>query len=689
MRRKFLFVLIAFAGLVSCGSSEETSDGGTISKNPRHLEVEESSINLGYKDNLTSTIHITSDNTGWQITGTPTEWLTVSPLEGRSSTNVNVNAKENTSVDNPRVAILTVGTTDVNEYKFSHDIQVSQLEAKVYITPSETSFSCSAASTSKNITITTNVDWVTECSETWLTITQSSTNNLSINITENLSTTRTATIYLKRKGTQTVTSTITIVQSEANVTADDTQLDFLVAGETKTVSVNAELPWTAYPSDKSWISVSPESGGKGNATLSIAATENASTNERKGFVYIAIGDLKKVSIPIYQYPIMTYLIGDSLSFGSFGETKTATFYTNLKWEVVSCPSWITVNPNKITEAPKPYIENGILFATCEQIITVTATENPNTTSREGEIVIGREGLTGNKSIKVTQAGKSFSDMDAELHFPNTGSSQTVQVSTDGAWSAYASESWITVSPTSGTGNGQLKITTSKNVLNGKASERIGTVYVTVGETQKSIAIVQEGDYMNISCDNLINDSKPKTISLDIVSNNAWNISSESSWITVNPTNGNGNATVNISIADNPSVSERNGRIEMQLKNADYNVVETKSLSITQPGRKLTLNCTELDFYSDGGTSGTIIITTDGKYSITSSDSWITVSQSDNTFTVSVDKNVSQEARTGSVVIALTDLANGETLSRTISVKQMPKYVNVSKEEFDEDENWNF
>ena len=63
-------------------------------------------------------------------------------------------------------------------------------------------------------------------------------------------------------------------------------------------------------------------------------------------------------------------------------------------------------------------------------------------------------------------------------------------------------------------------------------------------------------------------------------------------------------------------------------------------------------------------------------------------ETSNTFVVKVEKLEGEESRTGSVVVSLTDLANGEKLERTIQVKQLPNQVYISKDVFDADEEWN-
>ena len=117
-------------------------------------------------------------------------------------------------------------------------------------------------------------------------------------------------------------------------------------------------------------------------------------------------------------------------------------------------------------------------------------------------------------------------------------------------------------------------------------------------------------------------------------------------------------------SDNASVNKR----------TEYIVVETPHgqsirIKVTQEARYLTIDHNSVLFYSKGGTSETITISTDGTYTISCSDSWLSVNQSANTFTVTATENNLNEPRFGSITIALTDLTEG-SYSISLSVTQL-------------------
>lgn len=668
MKQTLAYTILAFSFLSSCSSSSEGGGNVNISKDPHQISVNTSELQFGANTDLMKSFIISATNTSWNIASTA-DWLTTDVTSGRESANVKVTAAENTSGSEARMAFLRIASTE-KDYKYNWEITAMQSVAQKYITPSITSFSCNASSETRTVDVCANVDWKVYGEESWLKAEKVDDSKLKISLQENLSnSSRTATIsfYSPVYYSAGVFSTLTVTQAEAGVTGEKNQINFSVNGETKTIDFSSEVSWTCHASDASWLSVNPEKGNAGDSKVQITALANESAKSRSGYVYIRIGNTDKLAIPVYQDGILLSSDVEKMDFSAGAGTKQLTLSSNIGWKVQSVSaSWISVDP----------MEGEVSDAAT---VNVKVLDNPNVEQRTGTIVLGKEGFSGNLTIKVSQAGKSFGELPETLQFENAASSQSVNIVTDGAWDAMTDDSWIHLSPTSGEGSGTLNISVDANPDN---ETRSGQVVVTVGLTTKIISVVQVGRYINISCDDVLTKSTPSTVRISIESNQEWTVSSDVDWMKSSVSHETGNAEVKVEVADNPSVNSRSGKITIATEN------ETKVLSFTQPGRTLTVDHTNLEFSAKGGTSDAIVVTTDGKYSVAASDSWITVEETSNTFVVKVEKLEGEESRTGSVVVSLTDLANGEKLERTIQVKQLPNQVYISKDVFDEDEEWN-
>lgn len=638
--------LLSLVLLANC--TEELPVGVQLSLVRHRLQMTTNSVAFGYNTDLIKTINVVGENTPWKLTGLP-DWLSASATSGNGSATITLTAKENTSVDVARAATLTFAST-AEDFQYSKPITVSQPVASIYITPHEKSLSFLPKGEAKTITIDSNVEWTATCSDAWVTLSKIDTKQLRVTVTENLSATRTATIHLKRSGTSGATiNTIPVTQAEAGVTGSTDNIPFAVDGETKTTTITAEASWTADVSASSWISVTPTNGNAGDAKLTITTTANASANARSGFVYVRIGSAKKLAIPLSQEGVKFNVSSSTLTLKSTTESSTVNVTANTSWQVVSKPDWIEVQLPETLVGTHP--------------LAITPQENPNTTTRTGKLVIGREGFSGNQTITITQEGKYFGNLATQMEFPITAATQSLTIETDGVWAASTHDAWIHLSPSSGQGNDQLQVSVDANP--GK-DERSGTIEVTVGQTTQTIAIVQAGRYIRLSCDNVITTSTPITVQLSVESNIEWTASSNVDWLSVELSQGEGDAALIVSVADNPSISERTGIITVQSDDV------IQEFSFTQPGRTLGLSIstsTPLTFPASGGTSDIITVTTDGTYKITSSEDWLTIQEDGNTFTINVSRSNTTNKRTGTITIGLTDLANEEKLEHVITVEQ--------------------
>ena len=192
-------------------------------------------------------------------------------------------------------------------------------------------------------------------------------------------------------------------------------------------------------------------------------------------------------------------------FESGAASRTVSMSTNLSfWNVLEKPSWVSVSP-----------ESG---EAGEHTLTINVEDNPNTTKREGRVVVGNQGLSLADTLWVTQEGKSFGPLETVLQFENVASSNTLDISTDGDWTVTTSDGWITVAPSSGHGNGQVTVTVEANETD---NERTGLLSVAVGGTVQYVNVVQKGRYFTIDRGPSASlPSKGGTIELGIATNQA-------------------------------------------------------------------------------------------------------------------------------------------------------------------------
>lgn len=647
----------------SACSDKELAGDLRLDLQPKLITVTTNSVNFGANDNLTATLPVKAQNMVWNLGGEPS-WLTVSPKQGTQSADVALTAQENTSVDEARVGVLNL---TASEFSYDRQIAVSQQQAAIVLTPSTTSLSVKAAATTQTITVTANVEWNVTCSDTWLTAERSGS-SFCVAISENLGASRSTTIHLKRTGNDATLATIQVVQGEAGVTGSTEQLTFDVSGEEKTYTFEADASWTASTSDASWLTVSPTGGNNSVKSLKITALPNISLNERSGFVYIKIADATKLEIPVRQSAVEMTADATSLSFPSTTETRSVSITSNIAWQVLDKPEWITATPS-----------SGTVGTTTMQ---VSAEVNTSIAPRNGKILIAiKDGKNSFLTIDVQQAAMHLPEIPNTINVSFHSQSIMIDIVSADIWTASTSQSWIQLSPTEHAGDGTLVIDIADN--NGEAS-RTGTVTITSEESgTKAVTIIQEGKTFTVNCSDVIASANACTVKVNVASNVNWTVASEAEWLSPSRLEGFANAEINVAVSYNPSINKRDGNL---LFNAEGR--GTTRFSFSQPGRTLSVSAEQIAFSSKGGESQVVTITAQGEFEVTASQSWITVNRQSgaNTFTVTVPEITDFSARGGEVEIKLTGVPSGEeTLTRKVKITQA--VTDMSLGGFDDEEDW--
>lgn len=191
-------------------------------------------------------------------------------------------------------------------------------------------------------------------------------------------------------------------------------------------------------------------------------------------------------------------------------------------------------------------------------------------------------MTNVGEFNVQLAGQGVCDFNmstSNLSFTADGEIETFDIISNSDWSVSESYSWLSVLPSNGTKNQTLSVTASEN---SSSSERDGIITVTSCEGEQTISITQEASCLTtLSATNLNFDSNGGQKSLNVTSNSSWSVSESSlDWISISPTNGEGDGFLSISVQENLSTSERSGICQLS---GCENIIE---IEIVQSGRNL-------------------------------------------------------------------------------------------------------
>ena len=234
--------------------------------------------------------------------------------------------------------------------------------------------------------------------------------------------------------------------------------------------------------EREWdtFSVSPKSG-KGNSVLVISSEANHTSEDRVAtFIIQTKGGLKQ-KVTVYQSESGADLsINNQLfDFDDKEGTQTLTVKCNTNWEILGLTGY-------------DWLEIGQTSGGAGEFeIPIKVKEIFDDAERAALFVVSAGSLGDNTfDVMVTQSGQpqiSLALSTYALPVAAAGGTQTVTVTSDGAWIAAvpASAEWIHISPTSGVGNGEITVTCDPYT---STQERLTVLTVTAG-TQRP----QRGD----------------------------------------------------------------------------------------------------------------------------------------------------------------------------------------------------
>ena len=659
--RRLLYSLIIIFTALSC-VEEIMPLNGQFSDKPYRLGISKEVLHLGANENLSEQLVVFSNKTPWEITGVP-EWLYVSTRKGEADGVIIVTASENTSPNESRTAVIQFRST-TEKYQFSKVITVTQSRAEVYFNVDKSSLSFAPQAVSETVTVNSNVEWYAEGSS-WITLSKTDAATLTVSVDENISSeTLRGTIYLRRKDTQETLAIINVAQSAGDITGSTETIVFAASGETKSLDIAADVSWSVSASDNYWIKVTPESGDGGDVKLEITALANSSTDSRSGYIYVKIGDVQKLAVPVSQDGVSLDVLSSLVDFSATGDSEQKIkVLSNTKWVVESSPEWLTVTPSQ---------GSGTLD------VSLKAQENKSMNSRSGTLRISVDGVSLYKDITVVQRGYDVAMNDISLEYSWEKSSQEVRIDVPGSWKAVTSDDWITLSRYDGNGSGTILVEVSSN---DEEDGRSGTITVTSEARTFEISVVQQGQYLKINSTagevGFTGGSVNFSITTSVGAATSIEYTGEAKdWLTVGK---NDNGSYTLTAAYNPSVNNREAVFVIKPTMSTTNAACTSGVmfNVTQEGRSLSTNVGEIKMFISGGTSDTYTITADGEYTVAKpdEDEWYVLQHDveSRTFYVIVSENTTKEDRRSQIVVSLANLPEGEEHNIVVSVVQYGEY----------------
>ncbi|MCL1933374.1 MAG: leucine-rich repeat protein [Candidatus Azobacteroides sp.] len=161
---------------------------------------------------------------------------------------------------------------------------------------------------------------------------------------------------------------------------------------------------------------------------------------------------------------------------------------------------------------------------------------------------------------------AFIDLStSSLNFTGSGEQKTFMINSNTTWTINCDASWLTISPTTGSG-GMLGSATTVSVtaaVNPTTTQRTATITVHMtADAFKTITVTQAAGSpaLSVSPTALSFAASGEQKSFSITSNTNWTAGSNADWLTVSPTSGSNNGTVTATATANTATTQRTATI---------------------------------------------------------------------------------------------------------------------------------
>lgn len=566
---------------------------------PPSLSVNPSSLNLNASTGSSDQFTVNSTVT-WQ-TSTPASWLTITNppntvdtntvLVTANSTNLSINSRSSF------VAVQDVGATLFDTVFITQAGSNPILDLNpdtVYIT--------SANASTGSATILSNISWSGSISGSFFTaspLSGSGQTNGSISI----SSTSANTNINPRIGyiafedlNQTLQDTVYVVQAGATVIPPHLNVNpkNLVlaqpASSLDSFKVNSNVNWAAI-SPASWLSIVVPANPSDTGKVEVITNSDNNTGSPRS-TYVAVQDQSgqlRDTVYIDQLSSTPSIIANPDTIflaGSSGSSGNGSIGSNISWATSASVAWFS---------------GSVASGTGNANFTITAnSDNLSASRRTAYFLVSSTGASIiTDTVWVVQdrliTGPPTSSPDTIRIAAASGSSNTyiITAPTNSSWTTVPNDVWLSLSP--GAGTGSATITATAVSANTSTAERIS--FAVTAETSlpipDTIWIIQEGVPSNLTASPSaisLSFSQGSSDNIQVSSNVSWTVTNPASWLSINPTSGNGNTTVSVtSNSDNLTGSNRVANLSFDAAGVNSAIVSVTQVDGLTPNFSLSVD----------------------------------------------------------------------------------------------------
>ena len=258
--------------------------------------------------------------------------------------------------------------------------------------------------------------------------------------------------------------------------------------------------------------------------------------------------------------------------GNTTATLSITASQNCEWTITWTEPWIrSINPTK---------------GRGSQNATINVTVNPSSTAtRTAVIKVSNVSGTIVRDVTVTQSpnAESLELSMSSMTFTSSASSQDVIITSNTHWTITSSASWVQTNVSAGDDNGTVRVTVEANKA--KTDRDAVLTFRSTGGITQQLTVKQQGDTstdFHVSDSELSASALAGKVQFSIIGDAKWTLSSNQSWATPSQTNGEGNATIVVTLTDNTNEEDRTAVITVT-SDSKSETVTIRQAGAAKPG----------------------------------------------------------------------------------------------------------
>ncbi len=391
-----------------------------------------------------------------------------------------------------------------------------------------------------------------------------------------------------------------------------------VPDEGFTIDVSCSHLWEVDAPD--WISVTPASGS-GDGRVVIRPENNLTKSARSGTFTVSSNFRGKIRSHTYNVTQSAFVFNvKGTSFTDLAPFQTGSHRTEVEcscdWKVEipsSASSWISATPSS--------------GKSTDRSVDFNVSSNVLKSPRSADVRI--YSVLGDYSETVHFQQNQFVFDETAVYIsaePLSPASKNVSVTiSDGApWSTENQPSWVTVTPSSGYGSGEVTVAVADNYqLSTRSTSDFG-IRASGSSLLKPISITQKQFVYDNDPLSLNEFSELNSMSRQFLMGTcmgSWSVENIPSWATVNVSG----SIVTVRVSDNLTTSIRSAELSVESQYAAYNSALEKKVSISQAAfvfDRTDVNLT-VEAMNPAADQIPVTISSTARWEVTGVPSWIT------------------------------------------------------------------